>query len=188
MSYVIRTEVDISASREAVGDVLVDFPRYGEWSTFSRVDGTAQVGNRLSIKMPGLSFRPTVTVAEPRVQLQWSGTLLSERLFIGRHLFVLSPNPDGTTHLTNHEEFSGAVTTLSQRFHEAGRRQRLHSLQRWSQAAGGRPRHAADPHLTSPPPIAVKRTWRKSRLGTTAGALASRRHQNDRANPVNRYP
>ena len=78
------------------------------------------MGKRLSIKMPGLSFRPTVTVAEPRVQLQWSGTLLSERLFIGRHLFVLSPNPDGTTHLTNHEEFSGGVTTLFQRFMKKG--------------------------------------------------------------------
>ena len=116
MSYVIKTEVDINASKEAIWDVLVDFPRYGEWSNFSRVEGTAQVGERLSMKMPGFSFRPTVTVAEPGERLQWSGTLISERLFLGRHSFILLARPDGTTHLTNHEEFSGALTTLMQRF------------------------------------------------------------------------
>ena len=116
MSYVIKTEVDINASKEAVWDVLVDFPRYGEWSNFSRVEGTPQVGNRLSMKMPGFSFRPTVTLAQPGEQLQWSGTLISERLFLGRHSFILTANPDGSTHVTNHEEFSGALTTLMQRF------------------------------------------------------------------------
>jgi hypothetical protein len=30
MSYVIQTEVDIKAGKEAVWDVLVGFPRYGE--------------------------------------------------------------------------------------------------------------------------------------------------------------
>ncbi|WP_440072295.1 SRPBCC family protein [Streptosporangium sp. OZ121] len=120
MSYVIKTEVDINAGKEAVWDVLVDFPRYGEWSNFSRVEGTAQVGNRLSMKMPGFSFRPTVTVAEPGERLQWSGTLISERLFLGRHSFILLANPDGTTHLTNHEEFSGGLTTLMQRFMKQG--------------------------------------------------------------------
>ena len=116
MSYVIKTEVDINAGTQSVWDVLVDFPRYGEWSNFSRVEGTARVGNRLSMRMPGFSFRPTVTVAEPGEQLQWSGTLIFERLFLGRHSFILAANPDGSTHLTNHEEFSGALTTLMQRF------------------------------------------------------------------------
>lgn len=120
MSYVINNEIDIEASRQAVWDALVDFPRYGEWSNFSRVEGTPQVGNRLAMKMPGFSFRPTVTVAAPGEQLQWSGSLVSERLFLGRHSFVLSANPDGTTHLTNHEEFSGVLTTLFQRFLKQG--------------------------------------------------------------------
>lgn len=55
-------------------------------------------------------------MADPGRQLQWSGTLISERLFLGRHSFILTENPDGTTHLTNHEEFSGGLTTLSQHF------------------------------------------------------------------------
>lgn len=120
MSYVIKHDVDIKASPKAVWNVLIDFPRYSEWSNFSRVEGTPQVGSRLAMKMPGFSFRPTVTVAEPGVQLQWSGTLISERLFLGQHSFLLDANPDGTTHLINHEEFSGVLTTLLQRFTKQG--------------------------------------------------------------------
>jgi hypothetical protein len=78
MSYVIKTGIDINASKEAVWDVLVDFTRYGEWSNFSRAEGTAQVGSRLTMRMPGFSFKPTVTVAQPGEQLQWSGDLLGD--------------------------------------------------------------------------------------------------------------
>lgn len=116
MSYVITTGVDIDADKEAVCAVLVDFARYGEWSNFSRAEGEARVGSRLTMRMPGFSFRPTVTVVVPGERLQWSGTLLTERLFHGRHSFILVARPDGTTHLTNHEEFTGAVTSLMQRF------------------------------------------------------------------------
>ena len=115
MGYVITTDVDINASKEAVWDVLVDFARYGEWSNFSRAEGAARVGSRLTMRMPGFSFRPTVTMASPGDQLQWAGTLLTERLFHGKHSFILVAKPDGTTHLTNHEEFTGALTTLMQR-------------------------------------------------------------------------
>ena len=37
-------------------------------------------------------------------------------MFLGRHSFILTADPDGITRLTNHEEFSGALTTLRQRF------------------------------------------------------------------------
>jgi hypothetical protein len=120
MSYVVRTETDIHAGTDVVWDVLVDLPRYGRWSTFSRAEGKVEVGTRLIVRMPGFTFRPTVTVVEPRRRLQWSGTLLSERLFVGRHSFVLSAHPDGTTHLLNHEEFAGALTSLLGRFTKKG--------------------------------------------------------------------
>lgn len=116
MSYVISTTVDIDASTEEVWDVLVDFAAYGEWSNFSSAEGTAHVGARLTMRMPGFTFRPTVTIATPRQKLQWAGTLLTRRLFHGEHSFILVSQPDGSTHLTNHEEFSGALVTLTQRF------------------------------------------------------------------------
>ncbi|MEK8110552.1 SRPBCC domain-containing protein [Micromonospora sp. M12] len=67
---------------------------------------------RLTMRMPGMTFRPTVTVATPGQQLRWEGTLGGKKLFHGQHSFTLTANPDGTTRFTNHEEFSGVLVTL----------------------------------------------------------------------------
>ncbi|MFD3589551.1 SRPBCC family protein [Streptomyces sp. NPDC058683] len=115
MDAVLTAVIDIDATPESVWNVLTDFAAYGEWSNFSAAEGTAQVGSRLTMRMPGMTFRPTVTVATPGQELRWTGTLGTKRLFQGQHSFVLSPNHDGTTRLTNHEEFSGALVTLTRR-------------------------------------------------------------------------
>ncbi|MFI6340840.1 SRPBCC family protein [Streptomyces sp. NPDC050535] len=115
MDAVLTAVIDIDATPEAVWDVLTDFAAYGEWSTFTSAEGTAHVGSRLTMRMPGMTFRPTVTVATPGQELRWTGTLGTKHLFHGQHSFVLSPNHDGTTRLTNHEEFSGALVTLTRR-------------------------------------------------------------------------
>ena len=97
MSYIITTEIDINATSDVVCNVLVDSAAYGQWSNFSSAEGQARVGARLTMRMPGLSFRPTVPVAEPGKELRGTGTLWSQRLFHTEHSFVLSPNPDGST-------------------------------------------------------------------------------------------
>ncbi|MFF0190887.1 SRPBCC family protein [Streptomyces sp. NPDC005244] len=116
MDAVLTAVIDIDATPEAVWNVLTDFATWGEWSNFSAAEGTARVGNRLSMRMPGMTFRPTVTVATPGQELRWAGTLGTKRLFHGQHSFLLLSNDDGTTRLTNREEFSGALTTLTRRF------------------------------------------------------------------------
>ncbi|MFD3307171.1 SRPBCC family protein [Streptomyces sp. NPDC058694] len=115
MDAVLTAVIDIDAAPESVWNVLTDFATYGEWSNFSAAEGTPQVGSRLTMRMPGMTFRPTVTVAIPGQELRWAGTLGTKRLFHGRHSFVLSPNHDGSTRLTNREEFSGALVTLTRR-------------------------------------------------------------------------
>jgi hypothetical protein len=113
MKPVITSVIDIDASPQEIWEVLTDFAAYGEWSNFSAAEGTAHVGNRLTMRMPGMTFRPTVTVATPGRELRWEGTLGARQIFHGRHSFTLSPNPDGTTRLTNHEVFSGVLVTLT---------------------------------------------------------------------------
>ena len=109
MSIVIATEIDIAATPSQVWEVLSDFPAYGEWSNFAKVDGVPLVGTRLAMKMPGMSFGSTVTAATPDQKLEWAATIINESIFCGRHTFVLTTNPDGTTHLANVETFSGAL-------------------------------------------------------------------------------
>jgi hypothetical protein len=113
MSAVLVSTVDIDAPAPEVWSALTDFVRYGEWSNFSQAEGEARVGSRLVMRMPGMRFRPTITVADTDERLCWVGTLGSRRLFHGEHSFTLSTNADGTTRVTNREEFSGLLTTLA---------------------------------------------------------------------------
>jgi hypothetical protein len=77
MKPVLTAVIDIDATPQAVWDVLTDFAAYGEWSTFSAAEGTARVGSRLTMRMPGMPFRPTVTVATPGQELRRVGTTSS---------------------------------------------------------------------------------------------------------------
>jgi hypothetical protein len=113
MNAALTAVIDIDATPEAVRDVLTDFAAYGQWSNFSKAEGTARAGTRLTMRMPGMRFRPTITVATPGQQLRRAGTPGVKQLFRGQHTFILSPNHDGTTRLTNREEFSGALATLT---------------------------------------------------------------------------
>ncbi|MFG6446218.1 SRPBCC family protein [Microbacterium sp. P07] len=115
MSVLLTTTIDIAATPQDVWAVLSDFPQYGLWSNFSEIEGEAEEGARLAMRMPGFSFGSTVTIAVPGEQLQWSAKILSERLFLGRHTFTLVANGDGTTRVTNSEEFSGASVAPFQR-------------------------------------------------------------------------
>ena len=79
MKPVITSVIDIDATPQEVWDVLTDFASYGEWSTFTAAEGTAHVGSRLTMRMPGMTFRPTVTVATPGQQLRWEGTIAGRK-------------------------------------------------------------------------------------------------------------
>ena len=116
MSIVLTSSTSIDATPAQVWDVLTDFPAYGEWSNFTSVAGEAEHGTRLHIRMPGMSFRPYVTAATPHQRLEWSATILTERLFLGRHTFILEGQDDGTTLVTNVETFSGASVRPFRRF------------------------------------------------------------------------
>ena len=119
MSVDLTSTITIDASPAEVWAVLTDFASYGEWSNFSSIRGTAVEGTKIAIRMPGMSFSPTLTIVRPNAELQWASTLLSERLFRGQHSFRLSTNPDGTTLLTNNETFFGIAVAPFKRLLES---------------------------------------------------------------------
>ena len=118
MPATISTTVDIDAAPAAVWDVLTDFSAYERWNPFmDRVQGRAEVGSTLVVHLSpsggrGMTFRPTVLVAEPGRELRWAGRLGLRGLFDGEHSFVLTRRPDGTTRLTHGESFSGILVAL----------------------------------------------------------------------------
>lgn len=115
MRHELHTEVEIAAPREVVWRTLTDLAAYPDWNPFIvSAEGRAVVGDRLTNRMetPGgraITFRPTVTVVEPAVALEWLGRLGLPGIFDGRHRFDLAPGNDGGTLLKHSEQFDGVL-------------------------------------------------------------------------------
>lgn len=109
MTITLTSNIVVKATPEQVWAVLSDFSSYGEWSNFTSIEGAPVEGERLKIRMPGMSFRPFVTAAVAHEKLQWSAKVISERFFLGQHSFTLVRNDDGTTTVINSELFDGAL-------------------------------------------------------------------------------
>jgi hypothetical protein len=120
MSTTISTTVDIDAPRQAVWDVLTDFATYGQWNPSVKIEGTAEPGTKLVVRMSsngrrGMTFKPKVLAATPGQELRWLGKLGFGGLIDGEHFFILTSNDDGTTRLTHGESFSGVLVALMNR-------------------------------------------------------------------------
>ncbi len=66
-----------------------------------------------------MTFRPTVTSAEPGRRFAWLGSLGVRGLFDGAHRFELQATPSGTR-LVHAEEFSGLLVAPLLRSMESG--------------------------------------------------------------------
>ena len=111
----IHTEIEINAPAEKVWRVLTDFAAYPEWNPFvRRVDGEVSVGARLHVTIQpsggkGMSFRPTVLVADPNRELRWLGHLWLPGLFDGEHSFSIEPLGEGRVRFVQRERFRGLL-------------------------------------------------------------------------------
>jgi hypothetical protein len=56
-----------------------------------------------------MTFKPTVTVVDAPVALEWLGRLGLPGIFDGRHRFHLAPTEKGGTLVTQSEEFDGIL-------------------------------------------------------------------------------
>ncbi len=111
----IETRILIDASPSQVWEVLTATDRYAEWNPFVReLQGELVAGSRILVRLrppgrSGMTFRPTVLVAEPGRELRWLGRAGIPGLFDGEHSFRLSVLPDGRTLLTHAESFRGVL-------------------------------------------------------------------------------
>jgi hypothetical protein len=115
----IRVVTDIAAPVQTVWAELSAVATYAEWNPFiTTFQGELVAGSRLKVRIvpPGgrpMTFRPTVTVVEEGKRLEWLGRLVLPGVFDGRHSFLLEDMGDGSTRLTQAEEFSGVLVPFT---------------------------------------------------------------------------
>jgi hypothetical protein len=113
MTKQIKTSITINAGREKIWQILMDFENYPEWNSFIKsVSGDVKVGNRIKIKLQGMTFKPVVLILNPNTELKWLGHLWFKGLFDGEHRFYLTDNGNGTTNFEQSEKFSGILVKL----------------------------------------------------------------------------
>jgi hypothetical protein len=115
----IRTEIDIDADPARVWSVLTDFSTHPDWNPFVRsIAGRPEKGQKLVVRIEpqggrGMTFKPTVLVAERDKEFRWRGSFLVPGLLDGEHYFLIEPNPAGGTRLVHGERFSGLLVAMA---------------------------------------------------------------------------
>jgi len=114
----LRSEIEIHAPAERVWWVLTDFASFPQWNPFiRRAGGDIRKGQRLEVRMQpsgaaGMTFRPTVLIAEPGRELRWIGHLLIPGLFDGEHIFTIEPLGANRVRFVQREIFTGILVPL----------------------------------------------------------------------------
>jgi hypothetical protein len=115
----IHTEIDIAATPARLWSILIDFPAYPRWNPFIRsIKGLIEKGQRLSVSIQpagarAMTFRPTILVAVPQVELRWLGHFLFRGLFDGEHCLQIAPSTPGRVRFIQTEKFNGLLVGLA---------------------------------------------------------------------------
>lgn len=111
----IQTGIEIKARPEQVWTVLTDFALYQNWNPFiCSISGIPKKGNSLRIRarsgLKRMSFNATVILAEPPLELTWSGHLFIPGLFQGEHSCLIELLSDKRVYFRQNESFSGVIS------------------------------------------------------------------------------
>lgn len=110
MKAAIETRIDIHAKPEEVWEVLMNTSEYPEWNPFIKeMTGVVEVGQKLKVKLLGMTFKPIVQKVEVNRKFAWLGKLGIKGVFDGHHQFELIPTAEGTTFI-HKEDFKGWLT------------------------------------------------------------------------------
>lgn len=117
-NHQLQTEIEIKASPARVWAILADFAAYPEWNPFiKRIHGVLEKGARLEVliqpsNQKGMTFRPSILVAEAEREFRWRGHFLLPGIFDGEHHFLIQPLEDGRVIFRQGEEFRGVLVPL----------------------------------------------------------------------------
>ncbi|CAG5080682.1 SRPBCC domain-containing protein [Parvicella tangerina] len=110
MKAEILTEIQINASPERVWEILTKTEDYPNWNPFVKsVTGQLKKGEKITVKLLGMTFKPVVQEVNVNQSFSWIGKLGVKGIFDGHHQFELAPNNAGTLFI-HKEYFNGLLT------------------------------------------------------------------------------
>lgn len=110
---IVKTEIVIDAAPQTVWSILDDLERYPEWNkVLPQVSGRTTVGKHIDavICFTGAEpqpFSPKIIRIVGARELRWVSEIPGETISRAEHYFILTPLPDGKTHVEHCEEFDG---------------------------------------------------------------------------------
>ncbi len=125
MKRVIKASIDIHAPPEKVWEVLMDFPRYSEWSKYLlSIEGRAVPGSYLYITQLAANdqtreFKSMVLQATAPRSFRWIERLWFSGLLDREHEFALEYQFGGHTRVRQSEEYGGFLTLFLSRSFES---------------------------------------------------------------------
>ncbi|MDE2091225.1 MAG: SRPBCC domain-containing protein [Gammaproteobacteria bacterium] len=116
MRHAIKASIDIQAPPEKVWEVLMEFPRYPEWSKYLlSIEGRAIPGLNLHVLLTDengklRTFSPVVLQVSPPNIFRWLEHLGVPGLLDREHSFTLEYHFGGHTRVCQAEEYGGFLT------------------------------------------------------------------------------
>ena len=108
------TSTTISATPEAIWDILVDISNWTEWNTtIQEIEGNAAPGGKIKLRAkvnPGRTFSINVAEFSPPGRMVWSGGM-PLGLFKGERTYTLTAQ-DAGTEFTMTEVYSGLMAGM----------------------------------------------------------------------------
>ncbi|WP_200975086.1 SRPBCC domain-containing protein [Echinicola sp. 20G] len=109
----IETHIHIQSTPEKVWNVLMDFETYPQWNPFIKsVKGKIQLGQRITVDLQGMTFKPKIIKYHKNRSFSWLGQLVFKGIFDGQHSFDIVENKNGGTDFIHSEKFSGLLVPL----------------------------------------------------------------------------
>ena len=129
MANQLKTQIVINATPQKVWQELTNFSEYPNWNPFIKsITGDPVVGKKIIARIEppgaqGMTFTPKVLAYNLNREFTWKGNLVIPGLFDGEHIFMLDDNGNGTTTLTQSENFSGLLVPLFKKMIDGKTRQ-----------------------------------------------------------------